>query len=60
VANNSKKEMREMESLKYFAIGCKIREEKVEEAYKEIKSLLINRFNVREIDIKPTVEDVRR
>jgi len=49
-----------MSSLKYFAVGCKIEESKIEEAFKEIKSLLVNKFGVREIDIKPTVDEIRR
>jgi hypothetical protein len=35
-------------------------ESKIEEAFRQIKSLLVNKFGVREIDIKPTVEEVRR
>jgi len=49
-----------MSNLKYFAVGCKIQEDKVEEAFKKIKSLLITEFDVREIDIKPTVDEIRR
>jgi len=49
-----------MSNLKYFAVGCRIQEEKAEEAFKEIKSLLINKYGVKEINIKPTFEEVRR
>jgi len=48
-----------MSNLKYFAVACKIPEEKTEEAFRQIKSLLIN-LGVKETDIKPNVDEIRR
>jgi len=48
-----------MSNLKYFAVSCKMPEEKTEEAFREIRSLLI-KLGVKETDISPTVDEIRR
>jgi molybdopterin synthase catalytic subunit len=49
-----------MSGEKYLKIECKVDGDKVDEVFREIKDRLMNKFGVKEIDIRHKVGEVWR